>query len=978
MALLGIGLLVSVLMPEALAAQLPALTLFLLLSVAVKRAGFHVAPKVTHSLVGVIDLASLVSWGAGGGGLVAGLSGALHILGVWVRHRNQPAPDMLSQAAFSFGLKVTMALLGATVYARLGGHIWLTTITLNDVLPTGVLCVLWFAMDHAAWGLGEWIERGSDGLTAFYRTVMVPSLLVELMPLPGGALLAYLFATLEPAVFLAIASGVIVASVAVQRVADLSQAYIRRDRELQTLNDFAQELSRLRLDEAQVLELVHRYASHVADTENFAISLEDERTHEVVMAVWFREGVRQASRRYSRWGGPTGRVVRDRRPFRSTDITREAQPVTGVLAMPRPPRSVLYVPLMTKDAVIGVVSLQSPLASQYNADQERILLALANQATQEIVQARMYRAEQKRTRQLETIAEVSQRVAGIYDLDELLAFTTALIKINFNYYHVEIYLLRDDRLVHRAGTVAGRGPLSGVKLDRTSIISAVARTAEPVLANDVKQEPRYLFDPAAPRTAAELVVPLSAEGKVLGVLEVQADEVNFFTPSDVFVIQTLADQVALALQEAELFASVQHEAYISNALLQVSDSMSSLTEVHDILNTLVRITPFLIGVRHGFVLRWDRESGGWIGGESHGLCTECSEELVGLRFSANSLASGDSLVGAGPRVLTLNDDFALRWGIDRLLVIPLVIRGTLLGAFCVDDQAGLDERKTSLLVGMANQTAIAVEAAQLEMERDRRVQLDQELTIGRAIQASLLPTHPPAVPGFDLAAIWLPARQVAGDFFDFVPLRDGKWGIVVADVSDKGVPAAIYMTLARTVVRSIALGRASRRAPAQVLERANEIIVADTRSDLFVTVFYTVLDPAERVLECANAGHCPPLWYRARTQTIEWFAPMGGLPLGVIDSITLNSMSYRLEPGDIVVFYTDGVTEASSAAGDMFERERLRDVLTANQMHSARAIMDAIIDAVSDFVGGGEQADDLTIVVLKCEPLVANGAPVGV
>src|SRR5512143_1018670 len=191
-AALGIGILLSITSPADLLPRLPELTLFLLLSVAVKRAGFHVAPKVTHSRVGVIDLASLVTWGAAGGGWIAGLSGALNGIGIWVRQRDQPFSELAFHAAFSFGLKATMAYVAAQAYLALGGHLWLTTISIRDVMPLALLCILWFALDHLGWGLSEWIEKGRAGLDAFLTTVMVPSLLVELMPLPAGALLAYL------------------------------------------------------------------------------------------------------------------------------------------------------------------------------------------------------------------------------------------------------------------------------------------------------------------------------------------------------------------------------------------------------------------------------------------------------------------------------------------------------------------------------------------------------------------------------------------------------------------------------------------------------------------------------------------------------------------------------------------------------------------------------------------------------------------
>jgi len=269
-----------------------------------------------------------------------------------------------------------------------------------------------------------------------------------------------------------------------------------------------------------------------------------------------------------------------------------------------------------------------------------------------------------------------------------------------------------------------------------------------------------------------------------------------------------------------------------------------------------------------------------------------------------------------------------------------------------------------LLAGIANQTALALEALQLETERDLRARLDQELSIARAIQSSLLPDQPPSIAGYDVAAIWTPALQVSGDFYDFLPLLDGRWGITVADVADKGVPAAIYMTLARTIIRAIGLGRATRRTPHQVLERANEIIVADARTDMFVTVFYAVLDPTQHNLCFASAGHCPPLLLRYHDHAVEWLRGRG-LPLGVLATVELQERDLVMQSGDVVVFYTDGITEAMNADGDLFGDERLRQAILSAHHDDAHAVMQRIIDAVQAFVGGQEQSDDLTMVVLR-------------
>lgn len=950
-----------------LAPQLSDLFIFLLLSLTVKRAGFHVAPKVTHSLVGIVDIAALMIFGAAGAGWVAGLSGFSHIVGISLRDRRLTRGSTFELAAFGFGLKAIMAVLGTALYVALGGVVGSARLTLADLLPVAVLCLFWFALDHLAWGVGEWLEKGWAGVLAFVRSARKASLLVELLPLPLGALLAYLHVNLERPIFSLVALGVVLASIAVQRGADLSRAYATREVALATLNDFSRAISAARLDEPQILELIYQYASRVTDTSNFAISLIDEHTEQVDLSLWFRDGVRQTPRRYPRMEGLAGWVAEQRRSLLVRDINTESLPVRGLLHTAQRTRSAVFVPLMTREKVLGVVSLQSVSPHRFTRDHERILIAMAQQAAVAIEQARLYRAEQYRVRQLETIAEVSQRVAGIFDLEDLMQFVVALLKVNFNYYHVDIYLLDDGTLVHHAGTEPEETLHAYVEVAETTLIGTVAQTGEPLLVNDVRTEPRFTMDPAAPDTMAELVIPLKAEGKLLGVLEIQSNRVDAFRESDQFVMQTLGDQVALAIQEAELFSSVQQEAYISNALLQVAEAVGGLNNVAEILDTVVRLIPLLVGVERCLVLRWDQQAGALVGSAAYGLNEDCARQFRGSRVSLDSIfAEGTPPTTPAPRDVSLPDELAQAWQMPSALVLPMVVRGALLGAFCVDSLAALDARRGQLVNGIANQTALAIETVELEAERDLRARLNQELAIARSIQTALLPDRTPQIEGYEIAAVWMPALQVSGDFYDFLPLLEDRWGFVVADVSDKGVPAAIYMTLTRTIIRAIGLGKATRRTPHQVLERANEIVLADARTDMFATAFYAVLDPAQRTLCYTSAGHCPPLLLHADNQAVEWLHGRG-LPLGVQAGIELSEREFALQPGDVIVFYTDGVTEATNADYELFGDDRLLRAVLSAQPRGAQAVMESIVAAVKDFAGGQEQADDLTMVVLRCK-----------
>jgi sigma-B regulation protein RsbU (phosphoserine phosphatase) len=211
--------------------------------------------------------------------------------------------------------------------------------------------------------------------------------------------------------------------------------------------------------------------------------------------------------------------------------------------------------------------------------------------------------------------------------------------------------------------------------------------------------------------------------------------------------------------------------------------------------------------------------------------------------------------------------------------------------------------------------------------------------------------------------MWQTAREVSGDFYDFVSLHGGRLGMLIADVSDKGMAAAMFMALSRTILRTMALGKPTAR---ETVERANDLILADARSDMFVTVFYAILDSHSHQFTYVNAGHNPPLLYRARTGELNTLKGHG-LALGVREGISLEEHSIDLEPGDLVLMYTDGVTDAINAREEEFGTERLADLVTANAHLSVQSLVDEITRAVAEFAGEGIRFDDVTMVALKRE-----------
>lgn len=240
----------------------------------------------------------------------------------------------------------------------------------------------------------------------------------------------------------------------------------------------------------------------------------------------------------------------------------------------------------------------------------------------------------------------------------------------------------------------------------------------------------------------------------------------------------------------------------------------------------------------------------------------------------------------------------------------------------------------------------------------------QELTVAAEIQASFLPASLPSIAGWHLAAALRPARQTSGDFYDLMELPDGRLGLLIADVTDKGTGAALFMALSRTLIRTYAFEYPEQ--PEKALHVANTRILLDSRSSMFVTVFYGILDPASGTLCYCNAGHNPPylLSEHAEPQPLR----NTGIPLGIERATSWTAETVRLEPDDMLVLYTDGVTEAQNANGELFEIERLLDAARSCREHTALAVQDAILAAVDRFVGDAAQSDDLTLMTLVRAP----------
>jgi sigma-B regulation protein RsbU (phosphoserine phosphatase) len=274
------------------------------------------------------------------------------------------------------------------------------------------------------------------------------------------------------------------------------------------------------------------------------------------------------------------------------------------------------------------------------------------------------------------------------------------------------------------------------------------------------------------------------------------------------------------------------------------------------------------------------------------------------------------------------------------------------------------EDDLELLSAIASSAAVAIENARLYRVAVEKGRMERELQMAREVQSSLLPRETPQVSGWEFATRWKPAREVAGDYYDFIPGQGGELGLVIGDVSDKGMHSALFMAVTRSIVRA-SVSHAS--APVEGIANANRLVYGDSAGGMFVTLFYVLLRPETDEVTYVNAGHNPPLLYRQSSAEQEPLAELmpTGSALGILEDFPFEQRTVCLESGDCMVLYTDGVTDAIRGDGERFGMERLRQVVLQNLPSSATEIVTAVEAAVGEFADSAAQFDDMAIVVAK-------------
>jgi sigma-B regulation protein RsbU (phosphoserine phosphatase) len=498
-------------------------------------------------------------------------------------------------------------------------------------------------------------------------------------------------------------------------------------------------------------------------------------------------------------------------------------------------------------------------------------------------------------------------------------------------------------------------------------LGRVITTQQPYVSGDVSADVDYVS--VVPEMQSTLVVPLLHKARSIGALNVLSRDRDRYSERDVAILRQFAAHVATALVNAQLFAQQRSDAEAFETLAEIAREMGAVLDLDELLSRIAQLATRLVDYRTFGIL----------------LLDEATNELeiktavqYGSKVALPTVRVGEGLVGYAalhreavlapdvskdPRYIKVVDD------VRSELVVPMLIKDRCIGVFDLESPEldAFTKRDVEVLTMLASQAAVSIENARLYEELSaNEARLERELRFAQRVQAALLPTQlPKKIRGIDLAASFAPARELGGDFHDFLVPDSSTLIVAVGDVSGKGVPAALYSVFAGELVRGRTFRRRylpERSSPANVLMSINTILHERQLEEYYCALCYALFDLKRRTVTLANSGVPYPVRISGDTAGL---IELPGVPLGSFFGVSYDELTLPLHEGDVFVFGSDGVTEAMNAAGDEFGSERLLSVVQAAKHRPAVEIVGDIVNEVDRHRAGFPPNDDTTIVVLR-------------
>jgi len=562
------------------------------------------------------------------------------------------------------------------------------------------------------------------------------------------------------------------------------------------------------------------------------------------------------------------------------------------------------------------------------------------------------------------LLEVADVVNTTLDLDTTLRRVAELVRKVIDYEIFAILLLNEKthelRIRFQVGYSREVAERTRIKVGQ-GVTGMAAERREPVLVGDVTKDPRYIS--AVPNVRSELALPLIVKNRLIGVIDLESRQPDYFTEEHKRLLMLIASRMAVGIENARLYTRTTRQARTLVLLNEIARELTSILNLDELLKRIAELLSRLIDYQMFSILLLDSTG-------------EKLQHRFSLRFRENIHIKHDATLGKGvvgyavqhkeavlvpdvskdPRYIALNPETRSE------LAVPLIYKDKVIGVLDLEHtRRGFftDDHKRTVTT-LAAQVAIAIENAQLYAQIAQQEQrLERDLAMARELQFRLLPHGLPKITNLDVAAKFVPARAIGGDLYDFMSYSLSRTAIVVGDVSGKGAPAAIYAALVSGILRSHA---PIEPAPAEMLSAVNFSLGERRIDGQFVSLIYAVWDDQRRNLRVANSGLPRPVYcHDGKTEIIE----ATGLPLGLFDDAEYDEFAFNPKPGEMFVFFSDGILDAQNKARELFGRGRLEQVIAASSNLSADAVVNAIFEAVTEHAGSEEAFDDQTVVVMQ-------------
>ncbi|MGH9816561.1 MAG: SpoIIE family protein phosphatase [Candidatus Acidiferrales bacterium] len=573
---------------------------------------------------------------------------------------------------------------------------------------------------------------------------------------------------------------------------------------------------------------------------------------------------------------------------------------------------------------------------------------------------------------LATMVEIGEEINASLDLDHVLGRAAALIRRLIEY-EIFAVLLLDERTGQLAFRFAiGHRPeiVENMRIALgQGVTGRAAAQGQPVLVRDVSQEPNYIN--VLDSVRSELAVPLMFKGRCIGVLDIQSRQLNYFHRSHQDILTLLASRLAGAIENARLYERTRQQAETLLLLNEVGREASSILDVNVLLERAAELVRRIIDYqilslvlydekRNAFTRSIDVKYGRRVQAEIG--CGGCTPGIVGAALALKKPVVVPD-VAADPRYVNVNPETRSE------LAVPLIHKDRVLGVLDLESPQlnYFTEDHVHALSILAGQLAVSIQNARLyeQVARDE-ARMERELRAARRIQSVMLPQLPKEDFGLDLAVRYVSARELGGDLYDFIRYGPQQLAFLLGDASGKGTAAALYGAVAAGIIRSLAPLKLQ---PAELLRRVNQFVGEHKVEDRFMTACYATWQRGRRRMRIASAGQSQPLLYRDG-QCAK--LPLTGLPLGIFDDVTYEDWNATLHPGEIVLFYSDGLTDGFNPSGEDFGSDRLCRLLEQHAAASADEVADRLMTEASRFSTGAHVAsalarndDDRTLLVVK-------------